>query len=127
MIPNVHTDQIYQPEGCCFWAADQRSSKCVHFIHTVIIIQNKIHRKSTRPKGHAVADEVGRILAKHDALAQTNFAKVTDELNHILGRVGSRNDLKQFHVARRIKKMCTDEMFLEFLRAPFGYIFNWNS
>ena len=127
MIPNVHADQIYQPEGCRFWAADQRASESVHFIHAVIIIQDEIHRECSRPKSHTVADKVGRILAKHDALAQTNFAKVTDELNHILGRVCSRNDLKQFHVARRIKKMCTDEMFLEFLRAAFSYIFNWNS
>jgi hypothetical protein len=76
MMPHVHTDQIYQPECGCFWATHQRSSKSVHFIHGVFVFHDEVHCERARAERHTIADEVRRILAQHNALAQTILAKV---------------------------------------------------
>ncbi|MBV6465324.1 MAG: hypothetical protein PGMFKBFP_00600 [Anaerolineales bacterium] len=120
VLPNVHAHEVNQAERRRARIADQRTRDRVHFVHGIAVLQDEIHPERARPEGDAVADEVGRVLAKHNAFAETNFAEPRDELRHFLRSVRRRDDLQQFQIARRIKEVRAEEMLFEALRASRG-------
>ena len=68
------------------------------------------------PNDRAVGDEVGRILGKHNALAQAVLAKAADELGHLRQGVRGGDDLQQLEVARRVEEVRAQEVLAEALR-----------
>jgi len=61
----------------------------------------------------AVADEVRRILADHDAFAQRLFTEFNHEIDNFFIRFHTGNDFHQLHVAGRIEEVGPEETFLQ--------------
>ncbi len=119
VIPHIQPNQVDQAEGGRLRASHQRTCDGIHLIHAVVVLEDEVHRERTRAEGDAVADEVGRVLAQHDALPHPRLAEVAHERGHFLRGIRRRDDLQQFQIARRVEEVCAEKVFLELLRAPF--------
>ena len=113
--PNVETDDIHQAKGGAFGKADQRTGERIGLFHGVIARDGKPVRGGAKEAAYAVGDEIGRILARHHALAQAPVAEGGNPSHYFGEGVGAGDDLNQVQVARRIEEVGTQEM-----RARFG-------
>ncbi len=84
MVPDIQSHQIDQTEGRGFRSSDQWTGERIHFIDGVSILEDVIQSERARPKGDAVADEIGCVLAQHDSFPQSILSEPGKEFNHIL-------------------------------------------
>ena len=96
------------------------SGQVVHLGDRVAVVERVIDAERARHADEAVGDEVGRVLATHDALAQDALAIGCHEIEH--GGIGVLvgDDLEQGQVARRVEEVRAQEMALEILAASLG-------
>ncbi len=120
VIPNVQADQVEQAEGGRLRAADHRAGDGVHLFDRVAVLQDVVHGEGAGHRSDAVADEVRRVLAGHNALPQPVLPEVADELHHLRQGVVGGDDFQQFQVTRRVEEVRAQEVLAEALRAPFG-------
>ena len=113
VIPHIQPDQVDQAEGCRLRSPDQWTGNGVHFIDGVTILQDVIHRKCACAKGDSVANEIWRVLAQHNSLAQAILTEPREEFNNFFLGIFCRNDFQQLQIARRVEEMRPKEMLLE--------------
>ncbi len=111
--PDIQAHNIEQAEASAVRQADERAGDQVGFLHRVLAFDDDLLHCRAEEAADAVGDEVRRVLARHDTLAQTLIAEVRDELEHFLRGIRQRNQLHQVHVARGIEKMRSQEVLPE--------------
>ena len=72
--PDVEAHQIAETEGSRIRQADQRAGEHVHFLNGVVALLHVLVDGGAEEAADAVGDEVGRVLADHDALAEALIA-----------------------------------------------------
>jgi hypothetical protein len=73
-------------------------------------------------RADAVADEVRRVLADDDALAERVLAKATHMLEHARRRVLARHELQELHVPDGVEEVHDEEALLEGVAAPLEHL-----
>src|ERR1044071_4007484 len=101
---------------------DKGTRQGIHFVYRVTIFKNEVHREGAHAKEYTVADEVRRIFAQNNALAQAICPKPRNILKYVFICVSGWNHFQQLQVTRRIEEVCSQEMLLKFLRTTLGNI-----
>ena len=109
----VEADQVRRAEAGALRVAHRRAGDVVDVFGSETVFQHLMDRHHHRVGADAVADEVRRVFADDDALAEDVLAELGDAL-HRLGRgVRTRHQLEQLHVANRVEEVHHEEALLE--------------
>ncbi len=118
--PHIEADQIEQTEAGAIGHANQRASERVHFFDGEIVFQHRLADSSAQKTADSIGDEIGRVLGAHHALAQAAIGELLDVGQDARVRLGPGNQLHQVQVARRVEKVCAQEMAAEVGRESRG-------
>ena len=113
MEEGIETDQIQGAEGGALRPAHRRAGDRIDFFYAEPGLHHLAQGDKQAVGADAVGDEVRRILGEDHALAEPLLGKAAHGGDCLRLRQPSGDDLEQFHVARRVKKMRPQEMLAE--------------
>jgi hypothetical protein len=79
VLPDVESHDIEQAVAGAFGKPDQRPGERVHFLDGEIVFDGQALNGGTEESADSVGDEVRRVLAGNDALAEMAVAEIGDE------------------------------------------------
>ena len=100
--------------------ADEFAQDGVHLFHGIIVLDGELGDERSRDHHEAVADEVGRVLGPHRALAQVLLHELGHELEDGGVSAWAGDDLHQFEVAGRVEEVGAQEVLEEVLGAALA-------
>ena len=93
----------------------------VDLVDLVVHLDHGVDGRRHAKGADAVADEIGRVLAEDDALAEAEATELGKEVHDLGLGLFAGDQLEQPHVAHRVEEVGDEEMLLEILRAPLGH------
>jgi 3-hydroxyacyl-CoA dehydrogenase len=116
----VQADHVGGAVGGALGAAHGRAGQRVDGVEAELELLGVMHGGEHREHADAVADEVGRVLGDHHALADGGDQEGLEAVQHVLVGEPGRDQLDQVHVARRIEEVHAAEAVAHFLRQRLG-------
>ena len=101
--------------------AHGRAGDGVDLVDLIVHLHHRVDGGHQAEGPDAVTDEVRRVLAEHDALAEAEAAEVGEEVDDLRQRVRARHQLEQPHVAHRVEEVGDEEVLAEVLGASLGH------
>jgi hypothetical protein len=101
----VQAHDIGRPVGRRLRPAEQRAGERVDRVEAEAEGGGVVQCRQDREHADPVADEVGRVLGVHDALAQRRHEEGLQAVEHRRVRRGAGDQLGQVHVARRVEEV----------------------
>ena len=120
MLPDVESDDIEQAVAGALRKPDQRPGERIDFFDGEVVFDGQTLHGGAEESADSVGDEVRRVLAGNDAFAQMEVAEIGDECEDVRARVRPGNDFDQMQIARRIEKVCAEEVLAKFGGIAFG-------
>ena len=120
MHPHIEADNVDQAEAGALGQPDQRPRQRVHFLHRVIALFGEQPHFRPEEAADAIADKVGRILARHHAFAEVQIAERRHPIEDFTARLRPRDHLRQVQVARRIEEVRAQKMLPELAIEALG-------
>jgi hypothetical protein len=106
---DVHAGDVGRAEGRAARAADGGTRERVHVLDREVEVDHGLQDGTEAERADAVADEVRRVLAAHDRLAQDLVGERLGGGQHAGIGVGSGDGLEQLQVARRVEEVRAQE------------------
>ncbi len=111
--PHIEADHVDQPETGALGQADQRPGQRVHFFHAEIELFGEPADFRAEETPDAIADEVGSILARHDAFAEVQIAECRDPVQDVAARFLAGDHLGEMEIARGIEEVRSQKVLPE--------------
>ena len=89
VLPDVEPDDVEQPVAGALGQPDQRPGERVHFLDREIVFDGQALHRGAEERADPVGDEVRRVFARHDALAEMAVAEIGRRTRTISGRVSA--------------------------------------
>jgi hypothetical protein len=102
--------------------AHRHAGDVVDVLRGEAVLEHLVDGRHHRVRADAVADEVRRVLADHDALAEHVLAELLDARDRLGRRVGPGHELEELHVADRVEEVHHEEALLERLAAALQHV-----
>ncbi len=103
-----------------FWLADGRAGAGVHFLDRHFQRLHLAYHVEHGKRADAIGDEIGRVFRGDDAFAEAQVADFVERLQDFRKRLGTGDQLDQFHVTRRIEEMRSGPVLLKIFGAAFS-------
>ncbi len=121
---HIDADQIHCAEGGAARVSHGGAGDGVHLVHLVVHFHHGVEGRRDAEDADPVADEVRRVLAEDDALAETEPPEIGEELEDLRLGLLTGHELEQPHVTHRVEEVGDQEVLLEVLRPALGHACN---
>ncbi len=118
--PDIEADDIDEAEAGTLGQADQGAGEGIDLFDGVAAFLGELRDFGAEETADAIADEVGRVLAADDTLAEVEIAEGGDPIEDLGAGLGAGDDFRHMKVAGRIEEMGAEEMAAEFGFEAFG-------
>ena len=116
---DIQANLVSEAEGGRIGSTDQRAGDGVNLFDAIPIIECIIHGLHAAVASDPVSNEIGRVFRNHHTLAQPALSKSAHVFHYLGIGIRGRDDLKELEIARRVKKVGSQEMAFESLRTSF--------
>src|SRR5690349_14842193 len=120
MRPDVDAYDIEQTVAGALRQSDQLPGQQVHLFDRQILLDGQLLNRGAEERADAVGNEVGCVLADHDAFAQVKIAEFGDEGKDFGIRFRPGNYFRQMQIPGRIEKVSAKEVLAKFRRVAFS-------
>ena len=122
MRERVEADEVRGAEARALRVRHRRAGDVVDVLGREAVLEHLMDGRHHRVRADAVADEVRRVLAEDDALAERVLREADAVREHALVRLGTGDDLEQLHVADGVEEVQHEEVLLEVRRAALRHL-----
>ena len=106
---HVHPRNVGGAEGRALRPAEGGAGEGVHLLDREIEVHHRPKGRAEAEGPDAVGDEVGRVLAAHDPLAEDAVGEGLEGREHLLVGFRPRDRLEELQVARRVEEVRAEE------------------
>ena len=118
----VEADEICRAEARALGVRHGRAGDVVDVLGREAVLQHLVDGGHHGVRADAVTDEVRRVLAEDDALAERVLREADAMGDDVLVGLGTGDDLEELHVANGVEEVENEEVLLEVRGASFGHL-----